>query len=155
MSITIRECPHCYMRVGFNDDGVCPSCSRQLRDPGADPSRTVVILTEAMPVSPICFTCGRQTTRRISVSQGSRSSGWRILRVIGSVLIYCVALVFHSFLRLLDNRDDLKHPYQRVRVFIPLCGACQRTHGIPSPHQVDFEKGSISFVVSRDVAARL
>src|SRR6185312_5423507 len=153
MPVTIRECPHCYRRVGFNEDGVCPSCSKNLTDPGADASRTVFTIFEARPPSPICFVCGCPTTHRISVSRENRSSGWRIFRIVGSILVYCMSLIFHGLLRVLDNRD--KHPYRKVRVSVPVCAACQRAHGAPSAHQVDFENGSMSFVVPRDVAAKL
>jgi hypothetical protein len=154
MPVTIRDCPHCYQRVGFNDDGVCPACSKRLSDAGADPSRTLFTITEGMSLSPVCHNCGCPTTRRVAVSKGTQAQGWRVLRVISDAFIYCVASVFRGALHVHD-RGDRKHPYRRVRISLPLCHACQRAHGIPSPEHVDFDRGSMSFVVSREISTRL
>lgn len=78
-----------------------------------------------------------------------------MIQAAWSVFIECLAVIFRGTTHLMDNRNGSKHPYQAVRIRIPLCPNCQKTQGIPSPQQVDFEKGSMAFVIPRDVAEKL
>ena len=156
MAITIRECPHCYTRAGFLEDGACPACGKNLADPGGDPGKTLltVSLTSAFPA--VCISCGGSTTRRVVVSQGTRSRAMGFLAVLREILGYCLAPIIRGgFIGMIYHRDQQRHPHQRVRVSIPLCPTCRKTHGVPKPDRVDFEHGTISFLISRNIATRL
>ena len=151
MPVTIRECPHCYTRVAFKDDGLCPACAKNLAEPGADPSRTLFSASEGAQLPDICISCGSATNRRVTISQRSYSRAASALRLIWTFFVYIFGLVFHPLLRLLPG-EDLK---LRVRVSIPLCQPCQRVHGLPKPQRVDYQKGTISFVASRTIVREM
>jgi hypothetical protein len=153
MPVTIRECPHCYTRVGFLADGLCPACGKNLSDGNADPTRTLLTVSRISTLVPVCIRCGGNTTRRVTVSKGTRSRAMTLLAGIGTVLGYCLAPILRGgFIGIISAEGRKKHPHQRVRVSIPLCGGCQRNHGVPEPHRVDFENATMSFVVRRDIA---
>src|SRR5258706_8161022 len=156
MSVTIRECPHCYMRVGFLADGVCPACGRKLSDVGADPTRTILPVSPISRLAPFSICCGVETTRRVAVSKATRSRASALLAAIRTVFAFCLAPILRGgFIGIVYAGERKKYPHQRMRVSLPLCSNCQRNYGIPKPHRVDFEKSTISFLVSREVAARL
>ena len=156
MTITIKECPHCYTRVGFKEDGVCPACAKNFSDPSADHSKTLFTISEVSVLPSICVLCGSKTDRKVTISESNRSRTSGILGLVWTFLVYCLALVSRGFIHLLDrNESKQKHPYQRVRVSIPLCLACQRRYGCPRPQRVNFEHGTISILVSQTIATDL
>lgn len=156
MPVTIRECPHCYTRVAFNQDELCPACGKKLSDFGADPSKTLFSVSEASLLPPICIQCGRNTDRRFTISARSRSIVSGILKVIWAVFVYSLTVFSRSFLHLLGRDEtEQKHPYQSIRVSIPLCQNCRRNHGLPKPQRVNFEERTISFLVSKAIAIEL
>jgi hypothetical protein len=154
MAVAIQECPHCYTRVGFKEDGVCPACSKRLSDGGAEPTRTLLTVGRASSIAAICICCGEDTARRVAVSKGTRSRTKSVLAAIGTVLAVCLAPIFRGALfAVIHAEGRKKYPHQRVRVSIPLCSRCQGNHGVPKPHRVDFENATMSFVISREIAA--
>ena len=156
MPVTIRECPHCYMRVGFLADGVCPACGKKLSDVPADPTLMLFTVSQTSSLAPICISCGADTTSRVAVSEGTRSRTMGVLAGIGEVLGYCLAPILRGgLIGILYSQDRKKYPHQRVRVSIPLCRSCKRGHGVPKPHRVDFENATMSFLVGCEVATRL
>jgi hypothetical protein len=156
MSVTVRECPHCHTRVAFKDDGVCPACAKKLSDPGADSSKTVFIVSEASEAPPICIQCGENTDQKVTVERNTGSRGFGILRLIWTVGLYFLALLFHRLWHALDKEEaSQKHPRLRVRVSVPYCGNCQHKNGLPEPLRVNFEMGRMSFLVEKTVADRL
>lgn len=153
MPVTIRECPHCYTRVGFLEDGACPACGKRLSDGGADPTRTLLMVSQMSSLAPICIYCGGDTTNRVAVTQGTRSRTRSLLAGIGVALGYFLAPILRGgFIGIIYSEDRKKHPHRRVRVSIPLCRSCHRSHGVPKPHRVDFENATMSFLISREVA---
>ena len=153
MAVTIKECPHCYTRVGFKEDGVCPACNKRLSDSGADPSKTLFHISEASVLAPICIGCGRSADRWATIVERSRSRASIIFRLAWS---YILAFIAHGFIHLL-RRDtaELKYPYRRIRVSVPLCEGCQLKNAVPKPKRVNFETGTLSFLIDRAVAVRL
>ena len=144
------------MRVGFLADGVCPACGKKLSDFGADATRTILPVSPISALAPFCIWCGVETTRRVTVSKATRSRASALLAAIGAVFAFCLSPILRGgFIGIIYAGERKKYPHQRVRVSLPLCGNCQRNHGIPKPHRVDFEKATISFLVSREVATRL
>lgn len=156
MSVTIRECPHCYSRVGFLADGVCPACRKRVSDVGADPTMTLFTASRSSSVPPVCIGCGENTNRRVVISKGTRSRLAGVLAAVGTILGYCLAPILRGgAIGIIYAQDRKKHPHARVRLSIPLCSKCQSTHGIPEPHRVDFDKATMSFLVTREVATKL
>ena len=153
MPATVRECPHCYTRVAFKEDGVCPACAKKLSDVGADSTKTLFTISKGLVLPPMCILCGNITNRRVSIGKANLSPGLNILQVIWTSVSLCLAVIVGGLLHLIV-RDEVerKHPYQRIRVSVPFCNTCQRSHGLPSPERVDFEKWTMSFVVSKAVA---
>src|SRR5882724_10618463 len=96
MSVTIRECPHCYTRVGFLADGVCPACRKSLSDDGADPTMTLFTVSRSSSLASICICCGGNTNRRVAVSKGTRSRAMSFLAAIGAVFAYCLAPILRG-----------------------------------------------------------
>ncbi len=157
MPVTIRECPHCYTRVGFLDDGVCPACGRRLTDDCADPTRTSVTVSQRSSLAPVCIHCGVATHQRAAVSQRTRSRTRSVLTGIGTILGYCLAPILRggAIGIIYGGEDRKRYPHRAVRVSIPLCDRCQRSYGVPKPHRVDFENETMSFLVNREVALAL
>jgi hypothetical protein len=156
MPVTIRECPHCFTRVGFLEDEVCPACRKRLSEAGADPTRTLFTVSQVSTHVQACMCCGRDTTDRVAISEGTRSRTMSLLAGFGEVLGYCLAPILRGgFIGIIYSQDRKKYPHWRVRVSIPLCRSCRRSHGVPKPHRVDFEKATMSFLISREVALRL
>lgn len=156
MPVTIRECPHCHTRVGFLEDGICPACGRRLSEGGADPTRTLFTVSQVSSLPPVCIHCGAGATHRVAVSQRTRSRFMGCLAWMGAVLGLCLAPVFRGgLIGIIYAGGPRKYPHRQVRVSIPLCHHCQRRHGVPKPHRVDFENETMSFLVNREVALAL
>jgi hypothetical protein len=157
MPVTMRECPHCFNRVGFRDDEVCPACGKRLSDAGADSTRTLFTVAAGSARVQGCIGCGKDTTDRVTISKGTRSRTMSLLAGFGEFLGYLLApLLRIGFIGIiLFGEGGKKHAHWRVRVRIPLCRSCRRSQGVPKPQRVDFEKGTMSFLISREVALKL
>ncbi len=156
MPVTIKECPHCYTRVAFKDDGICPACNKRFSDYGADPSKTLFPISERSMLAPVCLYCGGSADCRVAITQRSRSHPAGILRLVWSIFAYSLALVAHGFIHLLGRGETQQnHPYRRIRVSVPLCDRCRTRHGAPKPMRVNFEEGTLWFLLDQAVVVQL
>src|SRR5437870_4756529 len=101
MSLVIKDCPHCYTRVAFKEDGVCPACGKKPSDLGGDPSKTLLTIWHKSVLPPICIQCGSHTRQRVTITKRTHSRVSGGLRLIWDVLVLFLAGVIHGFLHLL------------------------------------------------------
>src|SRR5580704_429625 len=96
MPLTIRECPHCYARAGFLADGLCPACGKNLSDASADPTKTLITVSQTSNLAPVCLCCGGNTNRRVVVSKGTRSRAMSLLAGTWAVFAFCLAPILRG-----------------------------------------------------------
>ena len=157
MAVTIRECPHCYTRVGFLDDGICPACGRGLSEQGADSTKTLVTVSQKTVLASVCTHCGEPTHNHASVSRGTRSRARSVLAGLGTLIAFCLMPIFRggALAVIWRGEDRKKYLHRRIKVRIPLCKGCKRSYGVPNPDRVDFTNETMSFVVDRKIALAL
>lgn len=149
------ECPHCYVRVFPDRDGVCPSCLENVLDlSGTDPTKTTVLVNPNSKMPDVCCNCGLPTRRFVKVkSYGARgvetapSESGRILLILLEILFLPFFLVLPK-----DTRSRRGHVLFKRVVSVPQCRMCSGNK--IAPVQEDHDQGTMSLVVDREFKER-
>lgn len=152
--MSLTECPHCYARVSLTADGICPSCRKSPEAPGADPSKTRITIYEGRVLAPVCLGCGNHTDSTLKFCQATSSGIASFVQgVFKLIFVFLRILILGIFSLFMDPSNKMR-PRIRLRFRIPWCLRCK---GQSSPEIVwtDFEKDSISMVVTKTVRDRI
>ena len=147
MSTGLIECPHCYVDVLPMEDGRCPSCLGDTREPSAESSSfTKVSLkhrTQGLPG--VCLVCGSSTPQRKRFSQKARNERYTTNAQGGAIGLLLTWLF--------DYLSGKMH--QEIVMEVPYCPDCQRQGRDLRVRHVDFEQRIVTFIVHRNFRAAL
>jgi len=147
----VIECPNCYANVVLLETGVCPACNQPPGAVTADSNKTVITVSEGQHLPPLCFGCGKQTDFTIKLKKSTSSSTGNFFRIAFNLILIPLKFLTVGVWGLLMDTSSTKRPSQKITLNIPLCEDCQKAKTI-SVKWINFEEGTISFIVSRNVA---
>ena len=139
----IADCPHCFDRVYFPADGICPACHVSVYSTeGADYEKCKFTIFESDSLPQHCYLCDAPT---------ERVAKWEHVLVLtppGKSLFS-----FFSPERLLYNTLSNAASYEvRMTINLPQCEAC----GVkPKEEHFDFDERKATFIVHKDFAERV
>jgi hypothetical protein len=141
VSVMVVECPHCYTRVVPSPDGVCPACTKNVRELGAgNPDLTRMQISAQDRLPPNCYLCDSPTTDTVRIRRTvvKGSGAPTVVRLFLAVVTPLWAVAF-------ANSTRFRHS---VKIRVPQCAACaSRTRAEPA--YVDFEQAKFTFVVHK------
>ena len=146
------ECPNCYATVILMESGVCPACNKDPDVSTSDRTRTKIKVWPGDRFPSLCFGCGNVTDSTKVVCVATSSTFGHYFRIVVSVLLLPLRLLVFGLLGSLRGGSASDRPFQRIRVKIPVCLRCRNSQ-LPRLDRTDFEAGSMSFIVPKDVAS--
>ena len=138
------------MRVWPNDEGICPSCRRNVFDfSDVDPDKSTLVIRPSSRMPKVCIDCGLPTGRLAKiVSYGSTTvdgaspdSGWLSLAFVLSLIFPLLSLVRGS---------DVEAPGRvsvKMKVRVPQCRMCSVNE--IEPVYVNHESATMKLVVHK------
>jgi hypothetical protein len=139
-ALALVECVNCYETVIPKADGLCPACGQNAKQITDDDQavreghwKAMIRVQEGARLPPICCSCATPTERLVKIRR-SRALGGESLfvRLVVSPIYWW----------------DSKPTSRDVTVYLPQCKACSRKIPV-KPMYVDFERGTMKFVVHR------
>jgi len=128
-----QECPHCHTQVLPNPDGRCPACRKFFSDiSDISPGLKKFDIKSRSSLPPICIYCGNATERTVVLEEGIQKGGDSWLD----------KLFLSRAPQLIKHGEVLA-----IELAIPQCKECAKTKGKPKPERVNFEDGSMTFLV--------
>ena len=142
----LLNCPHCYLLVGVNADGICPNCQKDVNDLSEiDQTKSPLILSGDPVMPKRCCLCGESTKRKVKVSKviahdynEGRSTAdddvwlWNLVSLLFGSIIAIFSLLFFWSTKS-PSRSTMKVEYQ-----LPQCEKCSSTS--IDPIEVDLAK---------------
>ena len=149
-----QECPHCYVRVFPDKQGICPSCRKNVNDfSGVEADRGTIVISPYAKVPDLCSLCGMPTDRRVMVE------GWRAREIPGTpeetgclsalgMMIQISFSPFLSFFRFLFFRQKAQErEFENLAISVPQCHDCSAE--TLRPIESLFESQSLRILVHR------
>ena len=143
----IADCPHCFNRVYFPADGICPACHVSLHSTeGADYEKTKFTICESDSLPQHCYLCDAPT---------QRIAEWQHIVVheqptqfLGGFfsLHHMIYKVLHYVFSKAASFDE------RMSISLPQCVSCDIK---PEADHIDFPKREATFVVHKEFAERV
>lgn len=138
----IVECPHCFTRVVFSANGICPSCQRSASEKPVLEGMTKILVGAHQSLPPYCGLCGAPAATKVEVTT-SRVAPNKGLEVNAGGAIGVVLLITRFLMWLLGRTIR-----QKVTVSLPVC-AVHSHQEPPKPVEVDWENESMTLLVSK------
>ena len=139
----IADCPHCFNRVYFPADGICPACHVSLHSTeGADYEKTKFTICESDSLPQHCYLCDAPT---------EQVAKWEHVLDLAPPTKSRFSLF--SLERLLFNVVPNVAGYEvRMTISLPQCEACG---SLPKAEHFDFDEKKATFIVHKEFAERV
>ena len=88
----------------------------------------------------------------MTIRQANSTVGGRFSRIAFNILIAPLKFLTLGVFGLLVNTTSNSRTFQKLKMKVPLCSRCKQDRKLPRTDWADFEEGTISIIVPRNVA---